>query len=450
MPLSLTIALIGSGLSCAVLCYVMVRLRRLPDAPEAFGWWSLAFALGTVRFGWRSLQPWIGLPPALFGAEALQASAAILLLVGVGRLIGFRPWRLLLIGGIALVVGWAATFVFVRFDLVALSVPLHLLAGAALSATAIALFREHRRQPGFNLNLAVPPFFLWGLIEFLYPLTLAYPWLVPWYLLSTQAFAVIAAIGLVVGALRRFQERTRRAEDRLAASLEIAPAQLALFDASGSLVQGNTAYRTAFGPEADRAPESEPNFTSLMQRLSERRRTSPTETDDRAAAPAAPSEAEFEALLPDGRTLAVRQTTTPDGGRILAAVDISAKVERERELLQLARLLRGTLDAAKMGIAVFTAEGAVVAWSDRFIEALELSQPLAGMSVDGVISTLAHRGDLGAGAPWDLAGREIARAAAAGEAETALTLPSGRRATLTWHAVPGGGTILCALPAAAP
>ncbi len=130
----------------------MAYLRRLPDAPQAFGWWSIAFGLGTLRFAWRSLQPWIGLPPALFGAEALQASAAVLLLVGVGRLLGFQPGRLVLAGALAVVVSWAAIFVFVRFDLVLLSVPLHFFAGAALSATAVALFREHRRRPDLNLR----------------------------------------------------------------------------------------------------------------------------------------------------------------------------------------------------------------------------------------------------------------------------------------------------------
>lgn len=206
MPsLSLTTALLGSGLSCAILCYVMAYLRRMPDAPVSFGWWSLAFALGTFRFAWRSLQPWIGLPLALFGAEALQASAAILLLVGVGSLVGFNPRRFVLAAGIAVVVAWAGIFVFVRFDLVLLSVPLHLLAGAALSATAIALFREHRRRPRLNLNLAALPFAVWGLVEFAYPLTLSNPLLVPWYFLATQGLAIVIAIGLVVGALRRFR-----------------------------------------------------------------------------------------------------------------------------------------------------------------------------------------------------------------------------------------------------
>lgn len=449
MPsLSLTTALLGSGLSCAILCYVMAYLRRMPDAPSAFGWWSLAFALGTLRFVWRSLQPWIGLPPALFGAEALQASAAILLLVGVGSLVGFNPRRFVLAGGIAVVVAWAGIFVFVRFDLVLLSVPLHLLAGAALSATAVALFREHRRRPRLNLNLAAPPFAVWGLVEFLYPLTLSNPWLVPWYFLLTQGLAVIIAMGLAVGALRRFQEDTRRAEDRLATAFETMPAQVALFDAAGDLVRGNAAYHADYGPDARRGPEPNLRFEDLMQRLSEHRSPRLVEAAEQQAQRGSDDQVEFEAVLPDGRTVTVRRRTTPDGGSVLVAVDISAQMERERDLLQSARLLRGTLDVVKIGIAAFAADGTVLAWSQRFVEELGLKEgtPNAETTVEGLIGTLAHRGDLGAGAPWDLAGRVVARAAEGRGLEIDLALPGGRRAKLLWHGVVGGGTILCAQP----
>ena len=405
MPsLSLTTVLLGSGLSCAIVCYVMAHLRRMPDAPSAFGWWSLAFALGTLRFVWRSLQPWIGLPPALFGAEALQASAAVLLLVGVGRLVGFNPSRPVLAGGIAVVVAWAAIFVFVRFDLVLLSVPLHILAGAALSATAVALFREHRRRPNLNLNLAGPPFAVWGLVEFLYPLTLSNPWLVPWYFLLTQGLAVIIAVGLVVGALRRFQDDTRRAEARLVTAFETMPAQVALFDAAGGLVHGNAAYHADYGPDARRAPEPNLRFEDLMQRLSRHRAPQLVEAVETKALRESAVEVEFEAVLPGDRTFTVRKAATPDGGSILVAVDISAQTERERELLQSARLLRGTLDVAKVGIAAFGTGGMIVAWSKRFIEAIELAgaPPTADTTLDGLIGALAHRGDLGPGAPWDL------------------------------------------------
>ena len=423
----------------------------MPDAPSAFGWWSLAFALGTLRFVWRSLQPWIGLPPALFGAEALQASAAVLLLVGVGRLVGFNPSRPVLAGGIAVVVAWAAIFVFVRFDLVLLSVPLHILAGAALSATAVALFREHRRRPNLNLNLAGPPFAVWGLVEFLYPLTLSNPWLVPWYFLLTQGLAVIIAVGLVVGALRRFQDDTRRAEARLVTAFETMPAQVALFDAAGGLVHGNAAYHADYGPDARRAPEPNLRFEDLMQRLSRHRAPQLVEAVETKALRESAVEVEFEAVLPGDRTFTVRKAATPDGGSILVAVDISAQTERERELLQSARLLRGTLDVAKVGIAAFGTGGMIVAWSKRFIEAIELAgaPPTADTTLDGLIGALAHRGDLGPGAPWDLASQAIAQAVGAADGKVDLALPSGRRAMLLWHNVAGGGTVLCGLPVAA-
>ena len=450
--LSLTTVLLGSGLSCAILCYVMAQLRRLPDAPAAFGWWSLAFALGTLRFIWRSLQPWIGLPPALFGAEALQASAAVLLLVGVGRLIGFHPGRLVLAGAIGVVVAWAAIFVFVRFDLVLLSVPLHFLAGGALVATSVTLFREHRRRAVLNLNLAVPPFALWGLVEFLYPLTLANPILVPWYFLLTQGLAVIIAVCLVVGALRRFQFETRRAEDRLVAAVETMPAQIALFDADGNLIRGNAAYHADYGASGSRAPEPSLRFEDLMERLSRHRSPRLVEAGDaQSASPTGPDSVEFEAVLPDGRTFTVRRATTPDRGSILVAVDISAQMERERELLQSARLLRGTLDVVKIGIAVFATDGAVVARSKRFVEAIELGEsPVTKeMTFDSLLGVLARRGDLGAGAPWDLASRAIAKSSGPG-GEIPLALPSGRPAKLICHPVDGGGMVVCALPDAQP
>ena len=450
MPsLSLTTALLGSALSCAVLSYVMAYLRRLPDAPTVFGWWSLAFALGMLRFVWRSLQPWVGLPTALFGAEALQASAAILLLVGVSRLLDFRPWRFVLVGGIGVAVAWAAIFVFVTFDLVFLSVPLHVLAGAAMSVTSGALFREHRRRPHLNLILAAPPFALWGVIEFLYPLTLSNPWLVPWYFLLTQGIAVIIAIGLVVGALRRFQEETRRAEARLATAFETMPAQVALFDANGSLVKGNAAYHSDYGSDAARPPRPNLRFEDLMLRLAAHRAVVPPGVERIGALAAADvSEAEFEVVLPDKRTFTVRQARTPDGDSVLVSVDISAQMEREQELLQSARLLRRTLDVVKVGLAAFVTDGRITAWNERFVEALELgsARPTAETTLESLFGVLAHRGDLGAGAPWDLASRPLARISEGQDGEADLTLPSGRRAELFWHAVSGGGAILCALP----
>jgi PAS domain-containing protein len=451
--LSLTTALLGSGLSCAVLCYVMAHLRRLPDAPSVFGWWSLAFALGTLRFVWRSLQPWIGLAPALFGAEALQAAAAILLLMGVGGLLGFRPGRPILGAGLAIVVAWAAIFVFIRFDLVLLSVPLHVLAGAALSATAIALFREHRRRPELNLNIAAPPFAAWGLVEFLYPLTLANPWLVPWYFLLTQALAILISVGLIVGALRRFQDESRRAEERLATAFETMPARLALFDAGGDLVRGNAAYHSDFGPESQNVPRPNLRFEDLMQRLSRQRAAQPVETDESPPTAAPNAEIEFESTMPDGRTLMVRKASVPDGGSLLVAVDISAQIERERDLLQSARLLRATLDIAPIGIAAFAADGKIVAWNRRFVETIEFvaTPPDAETTLNGVIGTLAHRGDLGSGAaPWDLASRAIAAGVVERDAEIDLALPSGRGAHLLWHALGDGGTLLCTLPTATP
>lgn len=451
MPsLSITTALLGSGLSCAILCYVMAQLRRLPDAPEVFGWWSLAFGLGTLRFVWRSLQPWIGLPPALFGAEALQASAAIFLLVGVGRLVGFRPGRLVMAGALSVVVAWAAIFVFLRFDLVLLSVPLHFLAGGALLATSVTLQREHRRRPALNLNLAVPPFALWGLIEFLYPLTIANPSLIPWYFLLTQGLAVIIAVGLVVGALRRFQDDTHRAENRLAAAVETMPAQVALFDSQGNLVRGNAAYHADYGPSVGRAPEPTLRFEDLIERLSRHRSPRLAEPGSEPTPPSASNAIEFESELPDGRTFTVRRAETPDGGSVLVAVDISAQMERERELVQSARLLRGTLDVVRIGIAVFAADGTIVAWSGRFVDAIEAhgAPPTRETTIESLFGFLAQRGDLGPGAPWDVASRALVHSTSGGDGEIPLTLPSGRSAKLICHPVGGGGTIVCALPAA--
>ncbi len=179
---------------------------------------------------------------------------------------------------------------------------------------------------------------------------------------------------------------------------------MALFDAAGGLVHGNAAYHADYGPDARRAPEPNLRFEDLMQRLSRHRAPQLVEAVETKALRESAVEVEFEAVLPGDRTFTVRKAATPDGGSILVAVDISAQTERERELLQSARLLRGTLDVAKVGIAAFGTGGMIVAWSKRFIEAIELAgaPPTADTTLDGLIGALAHRGDLGPGAPWDL------------------------------------------------
>src|SRR5258708_36140726 len=190
MPPALPMLLLSAAISCLLLSGVMLYLRRLPDAPASFGWWALTSALQAVRFIVRDAAPWIGPAPALFGAEALQATAAILLVTGAAALVAISIRSALLAGAAAVVVAWAAVFVFFVPDAVLLAIPLHLLAGAALWSTAWILRKEHLRRPELELRLVIVPFVLCGAIQMSYPATASYPVIVPGYILGSQAFAV--------------------------------------------------------------------------------------------------------------------------------------------------------------------------------------------------------------------------------------------------------------------
>ncbi|MBI1778237.1 MAG: PAS-domain containing protein [Proteobacteria bacterium] len=440
--------LLGAAISCVILSGVMAYLRRLPDAPASFGWWSLTYAMHALRFVVRDTAPWIGPGPALFGAEALQAAAAIFLLVGAGVLVGVRVAGYVRVGAIVLVVAWAATFVFYLPDPMLLAAPLHVLAGAALWTAALILHREHRRRPELELRLVVFPFVAWGAIEVAYPLTVLNPSLAPWYILAVEAMAVLTAIGLVIGAQRRYFALSYRAQSQLAAAINNVPAEIALFDNRGRLLQGNSSYLAEFGARAEDRPEPGLQFEDLMRRFTARR--NPTLADGRPVSflsdywARPDSRQEFDIRLDDGRWLHVLRAAMTDGSFMLVSIDISEQKAREQELIRSAPLLRTTIDGMSDGAVAFDRDRGAVAWNEQFLSALELGRGRlrANMPLAELFRLLAERGDFGK----DATEATVARFVSAIEnGETRIiphTVPSGAARELRFQPVIGGGYVV--------
>ncbi len=202
----------------------------------------------------------------------------------------------------------------------------------------------------------------------------------------------------MVGAQRRHFNETYQIQSRLAAAIDNVPAEIAMFDATGRLLQGNTRYLAEFGTKEDQ-PQAGLMFEDLMRQFTSKQK--PVLPDGRPVSFLADfwarpeTRQEFEIRLEDGRWLHVVRAVMPDRGFILVGVDISERKTRERELIRTAPLLRTTLDAMQEGVIVFDKDRGAVAWNERFLKCLELGSrlPQAYHSFAAFCAALGRRGD---------------------------------------------------------
>ncbi|MBK1661005.1 PAS-domain containing protein, partial [Paracraurococcus ruber] len=146
----------------------------------------------------------------------------------------------------------------------------------------------------------------------------------------------------------------------------------------------------------------------------------------------------------DGRIIEVTSDPTPDGGFVVTMSDISALATAEAEAQRRAGILQAMLDNIRHGIALFDAEGRILAVNPEFLELLELPQAVmaAGGSFEGFIDHLQQRGEYGAGEEGLATAARLKARDRRQPSLSVRTRPSGLVLEIASEPVPGGGWVL--------
>jgi signal transduction histidine kinase len=152
----------------------------------------------------------------------------------------------------------------------------------------------------------------------------------------------------------RMVEAHRRTLDQL-------PTAVAIFGADQRLAFYNAAYRDLWGLPAEFL-DHQPSDSAVLDRLRAGRKL-PEQADFRSwkgqlhAAYRALESHEHQWHLPDGRTLRVITTPSPEGGVTYLFDDVTERLDLERRFDAMIRVQRETLDNLSEGVAVFGSDG---------------------------------------------------------------------------------------------
>jgi signal transduction histidine kinase len=154
--------------------------------------------------------------------------------------------------------------------------------------------------------------------------------------------------------MARMVEAHRRTLDQL-------PTAVAIFGADQRLAFYNAAYRALWGLPAEFL-DHQPSDSAVLDRLRAARKL-PEQADFRSwkgqlhAAYRALESHEHQWHLPDGRTLRVITTPSPEGGITYLFDDVTERLDLERRFDAMIRVQRETLDNLSEGVAVFGSDG---------------------------------------------------------------------------------------------
>jgi signal transduction histidine kinase len=154
--------------------------------------------------------------------------------------------------------------------------------------------------------------------------------------------------------MARMVEAHRRTLDQL-------PTAVAIFGADQRLTFYNAAYRDLWGLPAEFL-DHQPADSAVLDRLRAARKL-PEQADFRSwkgqlhTAYRALESHEHQWHLPDGRTLRVITTPSPEGGVTYLFDDVTERLDLERRFDAMIRVQRETLDNLSEGVAVFGSDG---------------------------------------------------------------------------------------------
>jgi putative methionine-R-sulfoxide reductase with GAF domain len=210
----------GSLLGASVLLAALAYLQTMPDAPSGAAYWTVGFALWVVRLAVYLVGGLLDPALVTFLSEVLQATSALLIMVGTLHFRGrqlpaqFLPYA---IGGLTL---WVALTTFIVDDFLLRSIPLYIVSGGALMVAGITILRGHAREALVPAQLVGVALVLWGLHKLDYPWLRPVEWFAPFGFLLSLLLGMCAAVGLLLLTAGRLRSLAAEAQQKHAQSRE--------------------------------------------------------------------------------------------------------------------------------------------------------------------------------------------------------------------------------------
>lgn len=215
-------AIMGALIANGVLSVTLLYVRSLPNMRPGLGWWAAGFGMNALRLSIYIGSPALNRDLAGFAAEYFQSVQVIFLLAGTMAFLGRELSTRMLAVACGLIAAWATMGSFVLHSFLVTTVPLYLATGAILVWSGILLLKG--THDGHNVGRAITgiSFVLWGLHKLNFPFLRTVAWFAPWGFMIAQTLALIAALGIIVMALRTLQQRTEQeVTARIAAAAEV-------------------------------------------------------------------------------------------------------------------------------------------------------------------------------------------------------------------------------------
>ena len=371
MDFTLQAAVLGSLMGAAVLAASTLYGWTLPNAPKAYAWWAVAFALEACSRAFLLA----GTAPIFSNfADLLHALAAGLSLCGAISFGGRSISSGFLASGLVMALGWAV-MVFAGRDhaLLPREIPVLGIGGGPLLLAAW-YFRSSRLRGGDHARngLAAVSFALNGLVLLAFPLTHFQGAAAVWGLFANQVLSVMMALALLLEVLMRQQalvesegQRANLLQSRLVDALSSVQDGVALFDARDRLVTANDLYRQLMAPVAEVIRPGQ-LFQDIIAAEFENgvvRQECEVVRSGKLADHAVPSVQGCEAELFDGRWVAINVYPTADGGHLRILRDVTARRQMTSSLHDSLTWLRGIMNTVLDGIVTIDDTGCMLSFN---------------------------------------------------------------------------------------
>ncbi len=421
--LSVPTALFGAALGSATLAALLYYLCRMEAAHGALRWWTAAFALSAVRYGflfagggWDEPASSLGFSPLIVLAES--ALVGMVACLWAGAVVFFAsPQRfalLTLFTAIALL--WVSGIEWSSFPAVLRSTPVYLGAGAAVMALGIKFLRLRRGNPRVGYGLAGVSLVTWGFFVFSFPVRSQLNDLAAMTVLASPMLSMAVALSLIV--------LTQRVQRRMAYEASVRAAESeARFryeeQRFKDFAEASSDWFWEMGPDL--------RFTYMSERVRKTIGIEPTSVLGKRRQDIADTTIEPDAWarhfadLDAGRAFRdfTYRIATPDGGHRFISIsgrpihgpggrfmgyrgvgrDITREHEHEQRIAHNAAILQALIDNLPVGVSFVDGHLNAVSFNRQFLELLEFPTDrfAPGDPFEKFIRFNAERGEYGEG-----------------------------------------------------
>lgn len=201
-------ALVATTANSAVLAAIYLYLSR-SERDVGMGVLTLAWTLYTVRFMLMLFHVLTDAGLLLVANQLAVLASAHLLMVGVRRWLGLRPWPSVWVIAVSACGVWIIAGGFAGLLLPVLSLPVLLYAGIAFIVSGVLVLRSSART-GSGVTVVGVALILWGIHKIDYPFLRPIESFAPWGYLLGALLAMVIGIGMV---LVYFEDARNRLSD---------------------------------------------------------------------------------------------------------------------------------------------------------------------------------------------------------------------------------------------